>query len=113
MKQKPEAMTNQTTETSHAVATEILNQLGGNRFATMTGSKHFGAGENSLSMKLSRNKANAQYLTITLNGLDLYDMQFVTIKRSFEVIVKEERSNVYAEDLQAIFTNITGLYTKL
>jgi hypothetical protein len=106
-------MTTQTTETRNAVATEILNQLGGSRFTAMTGSKNFGAGENSLSMRLARNKSNAQYLTITLNSLDLYDMKFVCVNRNYEFTVRAERNNVYAEDLQATFTDITGLYTRL
>lgn len=106
-------MTTQTTETRNAVAAEILNQLGGSRFAAMTGSKNFGAADNSLSMRLSRNKSNAQYLTITLNSMDLYDMKFTAFNRDLEMVVKAERNNVYAEDLQSIFTDITGLYTRL
>ena len=44
------------------VAKEILNQLGGNKFIAMTGSKQFVAGENYLAMKLTRNGSGANYL---------------------------------------------------
>lgn len=101
-------------KSSPAVATEILNQLGGRRFIAMTGSKNFVYDNESLTMKLCRNKAGAQYLNIKLNSLDLYDMVFCRFNsRTGEKIVKAERNNLYNDMLQSVFTNITGLNTVL
>lgn len=59
-----------------SVAETILRQLGGREFITMTGSKNFVADKYSLQMKLAKNQSGANYLKITLNGKDLYDMRF-------------------------------------
>lgn len=94
------------------VASIILHQLGGNKFRVMTGAKNFLAGENYLAMRIGRNASGANYLKITLNGLDLYDMKFVRIRgeKMTDVAVHE---NIYGDQLQSIFTNVTGMYTKL
>jgi hypothetical protein len=107
------ATTETTPKSSPAVATEILNQLGGRRFVAMTGSKNFVYDNSSLSMRLARNKAGAQYLNIKLNGLDLYNLRFSKVNRSFDLVIVAEYENIYAEDLQSLFTEVTGLYTSL
>ena len=58
------------------VPATILEQLGGRRFAVMTGSKDFVGDGDTLRMSLARNSSGANRLEITLNGLDLYDMRF-------------------------------------
>eukprot|EP01049_Picozoa_sp_SAG25_P003291 SAG25_NODE_188_length_12354_cov_23.716116_13_plen_97_part_00 len=93
------------------VAQTILSQLGGNRFAMMTGSKNFVAGQNTLSMKLSRNGSGGNYLRITLTPADVYKMEFISI-RGMKMTTKKEFENVYCDQLQSIFTEATGLYTK-
>jgi len=93
-------------------ATTILNQLGGNKFIAMTGSKNFLSTENSLQMNLTRNKVNAQYLKIELTSMDLYNMKFYSFRGS-ELKVKNQIEGVYFDQLQDIFTNVTGLYTSL
>lgn len=100
------------------VANEILSQLGGNRFITMTGSKYFIYGENKehepyLKMQLTRNKLKARYLIITLNRMDLYDMKFTTVDKIKNMIILKEYNNVYNDILQSVFTEATGLYTHL
>lgn len=96
----------------------ILQQLGGNRFIVMTGSKNFvySNNGNTLSMHLTRNKAKAKYLKITLNSMDTYDMVFSTLKgKKFEEVLVEvvKHEGVYCDQLQEIFTEVTGLYTHL
>ena len=49
------------------IAKTILQQIGGNRFATMTGSKDFIDLGNGLRMNLSRNKTSANRLDILLD----------------------------------------------
>jgi hypothetical protein len=94
------------------IAQEILRQLGGNKFVVMTGSKNFIAGDHSLSMKLSKNSSGANYLRIKLNGLDLYDIEFISI-RGTKMKTKHEFKDVYCERLVATFEETTGLYTSL
>lgn len=111
---------------------DIYRQLGGSRFTTMTGSKikYFGYDKNGyvyLMIELTRNKLGAKYLKIQLNYLDLYNMEFSKIKKTQipeykalgiriyneEPITIETITDVYADDLQEIFTDRTGLLTKL
>ena len=94
------------------IANTILEQLGGNKFLVMTGSKNLRGDEVSLTMDLTRNKLSAKWLTITLEQNDTYTMLFRSV-RGMDIKVKAEITDVYAEDLQRIFTQETGLYTSL
>ena len=67
-----------------SVAKTILEQLGGNKFRMMTGAKNFVGYENGVSMKIGRNSSNSNYLKITLNSMDTYDMKFCKFTRKFE-----------------------------
>jgi len=110
----------------------IVQQIGGNKFLAMTGSKFQYYGYNDLGyvylmIKLTKNNSKAQYLKIQLNGLDLYDLTFTRIKKTLtplakelgikvydeEIVIVKEYKDVYADMLQDIFTSVTGLYTKL
>jgi hypothetical protein len=95
------------------IATEILNQLGGNKFLAMTGSKNLIASNNGLRMNLSQNKSGAKWFSVKLNSLDLYELDFFTADKNFNLTSKAAFKNVYADQLQDIFTEVTGLYTKL
>lgn len=105
------------------VAQTILDQLGGSKFIVMTGSKNFIGDDHSLTMTLTRNKSRANRLKITLTGMDDYIMEFQKITQGHftknynwidgkqETIKKA--SGVYCDQLQEIFTEVTGLYTRL
>ncbi len=105
------------------VADIILQQLGGNRFAAMTGSKMFIADGNSLKMNLAKNASKANRLTVTLDeATDTYKMRFYRYtagrlnKKTFawtpdKVTEVAEYSDVYCDQLQELFTEVTGLYT--
>ena len=95
------------------VAETILEQLGGNKFCVMTGAKNLGGTENSLSMRIGRNSSNSNYLKITLNMMDLYDMEFCKLTRMGEKKSVTEYNNVYNDMMTDIFTKHTGMYTKL
>ncbi len=95
------------------VAETILEQLGGNKFRMMTGAKNFGGTEDSLSMRIGRNKTNSNYLKITLNMMDLYDMKFCQVTKNFEEKSVKEYTNVYNDMLVEIFESHTGMYTTL
>ena len=95
------------------VAEEILRQLGGNRFRVMTGAKNFSGTDNSLRMRIGRNKTNANYMEITLNELDLYDITFAKVTKNFEMKSVKGYDNVYSDMLVSIFESHTGMYTTL
>ena len=91
----------------------ILKQLGGNKFRVMTGAKNFGGTEDSLSMRIGRNSSNSNYLKITLNSMDLYDMKFCKLTRKFEEKSVTEYNNIYIDMMTDQFTAHTGMYTSL
>jgi hypothetical protein len=99
--------------TDMTVAKTILEQLGGNKFRVMTGAKNFGARDNSLSMRIGRNSSNSNYLKITLNSMDTYDMKFCKLTRKFEEKSVTEYENIYNDMLTDQFTAHTGMYTSL
>jgi len=100
-----------------SVAKTILEQLGGNKFIAMTGAKNFMSGSNYLIFSLPGSKGftkNAiNRVMISLNSLDTYDIVFSRIRKNSSPVIIEEVNNVYNDQLQDIFTNITGLNTKL
>ena len=108
------------------IAVTILNQLGGNRFVAFTGAKDFTTIKNGLRFKIGRNASKTNRIEITLNGSDLYDMTFIkyrpfsvkvdhkkgevkTIEEKVETI--KEFKDVFFDQLQELFTEVTGLYT--
>ena len=95
------------------VAKTILEQLGGNKFCVMTGAKNLAGDENSQSMRIGRNSSNSNYLKITLNSMDTYDMKFCKLTRKFEEKSVTEYSDVYNDMLTEVFEKHTGMYTKL
>ena len=96
-----------------SVAKEILETLGGNKFRVMTGAKNFMGFSNGLVMKIGRNSSNSNYLKITLNSMDLYDMKFAKLTRMGELKSVKEYDNVYNDSMVEVFEKHTGMYTKL
>ena len=107
-----------------AVHEIILEQLGGQRFITMTGVKNLSYDGPTLRMSLPRNKSKANRLWITLNNNDTYTMRFfrytaprfITAKAEFtneKVTEIKQFEGVYNTQLQELFTRVTGLYTHL
>lgn len=105
-------------------ATIILNQLGGNKFTVMTGSKNYLAIENGLRMKLAKNDSGANMLEITVDWTDTYNMRFYKYtpgrlnKKTFaytddKITEIKEYSGAYWEQLQELFTGVTGFDTHL
>ena len=96
-----------------SIAKTILEQLGGNKFRMMTGAKNLMGFENGLVMKLGRNSSNSNYLKITLNSMDTYDMEFAKLTRMGEKKSVTEYKNVYNDLMRGTFTAHTGMYTSL
>ena len=111
---------------TNQIAATILNQLGGNRFIAMTGAKNFLATGDGLRFSIGRNASKANRVEIKLNGLDLYDIEF-TKHRPFSIKIDHKKGEVktieeqtttirkfediYCDQLQELFTEVTGLYT--
>ena len=105
-----------------SIATTILQQLGGNRFIAMTGASNIGCLNDELSMKLPKNSSGANYLTIELTSLDVYHLKFLKSSpagfragkwHDKKIVVISETDGAYAENLQKIFTEVTGMDTHL
>ena len=91
------------------IANTILQQLGGHGFTVMTGGRNYINLGNGLQMSLARNKTSANRLKIILDeDTDTYT-KYADIK--VKKIAKYE--GVYFDMLQQIFTDVTGLYTRL
>ena len=97
------------------VAQTIYQQLGGHKFKVMTGAKSFIADANSLQVRRpNRFAANGINLVkITLNGSDLYDVQFKNLTYKLNTKYSKEYNNVYFDQLVSLFESETKLATKL
>lgn len=110
---------------TNTIATTILQQLGGNKFLAMTGAKNLLADKNTLTMTLPINTSKSNRLSIKLDeALDLYEMSFSNFTpgrvnmKTFEWKSEKNVSiygidQVYCDQLQNIFTSITGMRTSL
>jgi hypothetical protein len=95
------------------IANIIYNQLGANRFAMMTGAKNFVAGDNFLMFSIGKNQSVYNKVRITLTPDDLYDLEFFKMNRLGDISKTQKFEGVYAEQLQDLFTQVTGLYTSM
>lgn len=100
------------------IAKTILAQLGGNKFAAMTGARSFSSGNRSLGMRLPRTpKGCFTGLRIELTDMDDYRLVFLKQAGSFAKgdfrIVEHEVTGIYCENLADAFEDATGLRTKL
>ena len=89
----------------------MLKQLGGNRFIMMTGAKHFGVGPKGAGFKIGRNSKGVNFVRIDLKN-DLYDMEFFQV-RAGKMKLKSKVKQIFADQLQDMFTKHTGMYTSL
>lgn len=90
--------------------TQTIQQLGGNRFAAMTGASFFSDG-NTLIVKFKGSRiANIMY--ITLNSMDLYNVKICKYS-GMNVKTISEVENYYSDMLQPHFTSVTKLNTSL
>ncbi len=93
------------------IAEEILRQLGGNKFIAMTGAKNLAGGKDYLSLQIGKNSGGYGGVKIILTANDDYTIEFYKVKN--KIVSHDTVDGVYAEDLQAIFEDKTGLRTRL
>ncbi len=108
-----------------SIAETIYRQLGGNRFAYITGTKNFVSDGNTLRMTIIRNQSKANRLYITYNPvLDLYTMEFWKVvparfyyktgkysPEKWTCIKKIE--DVYCDQLVELFEEVTAIYARI
>jgi hypothetical protein len=107
-KQASLAKTLRTFADGGVIASNIIMQLGGfSRLQIMLGAYNFVDLKNGLSFKIKNPKAN--YIKITLNGKDLYDIEIGRIRgTTYKVVHSQE--DVYAVDLRKVIEKHTGMY---
>ncbi len=96
------------------IAQTILQQLGGKTFIAMTGARHLMSTGQGLTFRLPSNfaKGGINLVTITLDPSDTYTVTFQKA-RGLDVAKISTHADVYAEDLQRLFTKTTGLDVSL
>ena len=102
---------------SLAIAREILRQLGGRMFIMMTGSKQFLALKSGLQFTVGENAKGVNRVQVILEADDTYTVKASRVqvnRRTGEVTVqaKGQEQGVYNDNLQAVFTSLTDLYTR-
>lgn len=89
------------------VAQTIATQLGGtSRLKMMVGAHNFATDGKNLVFKIKNPKIN--YIKITLNGKDLYDLEFSKVGISYKVV--KEYKDIYNDQLVELFEKTTGMY---
>lgn len=101
-------------ETDMTVATTILEQLGGPRFVHMTGARDLVGGRSELRFRLPARlaKDGVNVVRIVLTPMDVYTVETYRARGGKSTLV-DTAEDIYAEDLQRVFTRMTGLVTRL
>lgn len=96
------------------IAKTILAQMGGMaRLKAFIGAKNFCIVEKGVTFRWSgKSKNKTNFLKITLNGLDLYDIEFGRI-HAMKFTVIETLESIFFDNLVQIFEEQTGLYLTL
>lgn len=104
------------TATDMTVANTILEQLGGRKFAVMTGAKNFLGDEKSLTFRLPGGagycRDGINCVKVTLDPTDTYTVEFLRI-RGAKVTTVKTLDDVYNDMLREVFEGATGLRTSL
>jgi len=96
------------------IANEIVRQLGGNRFTTMTGATAFVAVEGGVTFLLPRIPGrNGRRVTIRLEATDTYSMIVRRVDGRSLVIPVRDCTGIYVDQLRETFEALTGLRTSL
>jgi hypothetical protein len=97
------------------IAQTILAQLGGHKFVAMTGARNMMHTKNGLVFNLPRGAAkNAiTHVQVILDESDTYTVSFGKMRNRIEYVEVAEQSGVYADQLQQLFTRVTGLDCKM
>lgn len=96
------------------IASTIIKQLGAYRFQAMTGARDFVALPDGVRFRLPARfaKSAINIIQIKLTAADDYTVTGFTL-RGTTCTQKAEQAGVYADNLRAVFTTMTGLETSL
>jgi hypothetical protein len=97
---------------SKSQASELLKQLGGNKFISMTGAKNLTFSGLGLVMQIGKNSKGVTHVRFKLSSKDLYDIDFLSIRGS-NVKTKSKEKGVYVDQLGKVFKKNTGLNVRL
>ena len=103
-----------TNKRANQIASTIVSQLGGGRKLQMfIGLKQIINYPNGVSLVFPKPKHRGAVnkVKITLNGKDLYDMEFIRFNKNSSKVI-QEFNDVFAEDLRDRFEDGTGLYIR-
>ena len=97
------------------VSRSIWQQIGGKKFQAMTGAKNLVSGDKFLQFNLPIFGSNRfSKVRITLEPTDTYTVRFMRINnRTLQVVKERTYTDVYSDNLRAVFTEATGLDTTL
>lgn len=98
--------------TDMTIANTILEQLGGRRFALMTGARNFVGCENALMFSLPKAKDGINRMKVILTGRDDYTVEAYRVTRK-GFVAKGALEGIYADQLRGAFERMTGLYMSL
>lgn len=95
------------------IASTILDQLGGKQFQIMTGAHGLLDVGNGLQLSFKGNR-KINKLIIKLTDNDTYTVEFGFFNhKTLDYNSVSKHEGVYFDQLQSLFTSVTGLYTKL
>src|SRR6056300_775462 len=97
---------------SKSQASELLKQLGGNKFISMTGAKNLTFSGLGLVMQIGKNSKGVTHVRFKLSSKDLYDIDFLSIRGS-NVKTKSKEKGVYGDQLGVMIKKNTGLNIRL
>jgi hypothetical protein len=90
---------------------DIIRDQIGNKALYMLGAKNLMNVGNGLSLRI-RGSRKVNYIKITLNGMDTYDMEFGKVHGlNYKVVATHE--GIYVDMMHKLIENETGLYTSL
>jgi hypothetical protein len=102
-------------EQQKKLAATIYEQLGGRRFALMTGAKDFLSHADGLTFAIPRTRS-IRKVRVLYAPNDTYTLEFYSVgkvKGILDVRLRDRRFDVHAEQLGRVFTDVTGLHTRL
>lgn len=94
-----------------AIANTIKEQIG-HKTLYMIGAKNLMGLENGISFRIMKNPKKVNYVKVTLNGLDLYDIEYGWLY-NFKYTVRSTEKNIYFDMLHGSIERNTALCTKL
>ena len=83
------------------IAQTILTQLGGHKFAVMTGAKNFVAIDNGIRFSIGKNGSRANLVKVVLDWDDTYTMSFIRqgkLANEYSILIKYANKGLSKEE---------------